>query len=158
MPRFFSLAALFLSLLSFPAIVRAEEGVYFHHTGEQRYKSKVFCESDSFGYSPRTFSRERMGPYSYTSEEVGHYVLGESSERRHNEYRPSVTYIKEVQALDSTRVLVSAPPRQVFIEDPVLPKPQLTQDRPARTNDSLDLQSVIDAHKWVLPKFISDQL
>lgn len=119
MPRFFSLAALFLSLLSFPAIVRAEEGVYFHHTGEQRYKSKVFCESDSFGYSPRTLPANAWGHIPTPPKRLVTIFWGNLPSGVTMSTAPSVTYINEVQALDPTRVLVSAPPRQVFIEDPV---------------------------------------
>jgi hypothetical protein len=158
MRHFFSLAALFLSLLSFPSVVRADDGVFYHHTGEHSYKKKFIRDSDSHGYSPRTFSSHRMGPYSHTPEEAGHYILGESSERRRYDYRPAVTYIQDVEALDPTRVLVSAPARQVLIEATVLFKPQPLENRPARINDSLDLQRVIEEHRWVLPKFLLNQL
>lgn len=157
MRRFFSCASLFLMFLSFPTFVRAEDIVFCHYpAGENRYTERVFRgDHSSYGYHPRSFSNDRMTRYSSTPEEQGHYILGESSEN-YSYYRPTVTYIKEAQALDPTRVLVSAPPRQVFIEDASPAKPEPRSDRQPRTNDSLDLQQVIEEHKWnLLPQFLN---
>ena len=104
------------------------------------------------GYYPREFS-ETFPDYWVTSEKAGHYIMGHAEP---SDYRPTYTAPAAVSPGDPTRVLVSAPETTILIETADVPP--TVRNRPTRTNDSLDLQKVIDEHRWLIPKHILDQI
>jgi hypothetical protein len=121
-------------------------------TGLDRNTAQV-TRDRFYGYSPRFLTGE--GQYTSNAEEEGHYILGFSDHsQRPQPKMPELNPAQEPAPTPTAGVLVSPQrPQQRQSADEV-PKPannNPVSSREGRTNDSQDLQRVIDEHKWILP-------
>jgi hypothetical protein len=100
------------------------------------------------GYYPKELTEGINQQFSFTPEEAGHYILGQSDFSYR--YQPTFTETVPTTAADSTRVLVSTA-RVVHIQETQIVPAH--NNHPPRIDDSQDIPKVIEQHPWDIPAF-----
>jgi hypothetical protein len=120
----------------------AQTDVHYRPVDDTQVKRDII-----YGYAPGFLSDTTQ--YSFTAEQEGHYILGQTE--RPLPRMPDIRVSESSPAANTPDVLISAP--VASDEDQMPAKPQATaenrQPPEPRVNDSQDVENEIKRHPWI---------